>query len=75
MTKLTAPEVIVQVVSVGEAKKPVPVTVTTVAAAEGGPTMTGKPVVKLRVTFAVTVNGALADSQRHPARASVTVRM
>lgn len=39
----------VQPVSVGDGRNPVPVTVTTVAAAEGGPTMAGKPVVGFKV--------------------------
>ncbi len=63
----------VQVVSVGFAKYPVPVTVTTVAAALGGPMIAGNPVAGLKITWALTVNGALADSHTHPARASVTV--
>jgi len=53
-----APEVIVQPVSAGEARKPVPVTVTSVADAVGGPVIGGDPLVGLNVTAEVTVKTA-----------------
>jgi hypothetical protein len=64
MTKEAAADVIWQLLS--ELAKPVPVTVTRVAAVATGAVIGGKPVDWSNVTAAVTANGICAESPLLP---------